>query len=325
LLTLIIPTYNRAANLELLLNSLIKELNGVDGQVDIIIGNNCSTDRTVTVIEAFRSTVPKSMIFHHDENLGADENFCYCVNQVKTRFFWIIGDDDLPKTGVIRQVVHCLENKDPDLLYLNSEWLSEIRSTNDGTPVTDVNAVSLTRTDFARQVNVWITFITGMVVNVARLRELNPEINISRFIGTNLVQLGWILPLLMTAERLLIIPQRCILATSANTGGYKLFLVFGTNFPAVMNSVCGSTSLEYKHIFSALSWSYIPELMWATRFGLKGRFAEEDVIGSLAPLKGFFAYRFIILPIATLPRYLALHFLAFSKICVWLKRFRYYI
>lgn len=317
LVTIIIPTFNRSESLSLLLDTLTCELKGIEGYVNVIIGDNASTDHTSAVTNVFLMAYPGALILKHSENLGPDENFCRCIERVQTRFFWMIGDDDLPKAGVIRKIVDFLISEDPDILYLNSEWMPNITSANDGEQVMKLTIKDLSRNDFARQVNVWVTFISGMVVNLERLHELNFELSLRRFTGTNLVQLGWILPLLMSGSRFYMALERCILATSGNTGGYQLLTVFGTKFPAILDTVCGPNSTERHSIVKALAWSYMPGLLWVSRFGRSASFLEENLLSALSPLKSTLAYWVVIWPLAYFPKPLALPiwyiFRAFKK------------
>ena len=314
ILSICIPTFNRAANLRLLLETLANELKEIQDKVNVIISNNASVDNTVSEVQHFINSFPTTCAIHQVKNLGPDENFAICVEKVQTRYFWMISDDDLPKKGVLLRIIKLLESEDTDLLYLNSEWVPKIANANDGEAINALIRKIYSRLDFTREVNVWVTFISGMIINLARLRELHPGINIRRFTGTNLIQLGWILPLLMTGNRFHIVQQRCVLATSGNTGGYKLFTVFGTNFPAILNLVCGNASCERKIIVKNLSWNYIPGLIWASRFEYPGKFTSENILKGLAPLKCSPAYWLIMVPLAVFPRFIAIYFLFISKV-----------
>jgi hypothetical protein len=153
-----------------------------------------------------------------------------------------------------------------------------------------------------------------MVVNLERLYELNPELNIRQFTGTNLVQLGWILPLLMTGSKFQIANQRCILATGGNTGGYRLLAVFAKNFPDILETVCDDNLIVRNAIESKLVWCYIPGLLWMSRFGKSENFADEDILESLSSLKNRLAYWVMLLPLVKLNKFSALPFYLLSKV-----------
>jgi abequosyltransferase len=313
-LTIIIPTYNRSVCLTLLLKTLAFELIGLEDDVNVVIGDNASTDDTPIVVEGFLAAYPSAQVLRHSENLGPEENFCRCIDQVKTRHFWIIGDDDLPKKGVLVQIINLIKREDPDLIYLNSEWLPHIESADDGDCVSILTSKAITSEEFARHVNVWITFISGTIVNLTRLYELNPGISTRRFSGTSLVQLSWVLPILMSGSNFLVILERCVLATSGNTGGYHLIKVFGTNFPSIVDSVCGPNTTERRLILGALAWDYMPGLIWMGRFVYPDKFLKEDLLTSLKPLRPLLPYWLINLPLATLPQLLALPFWIFYRL-----------
>lgn len=325
LLSIAVPTYNRSDELKLLLHTLGEELAGLETIIELVISDNASTDGTDDVVRQFKKMYPAVRTIRHTTNVGMDENFCRCFEMANGHFFWMLGDDDLPKTGVIRRIIQILRDEYPDLLYLNSEWKAHLHSAADGEPIVHLSPSSLERLDFANQVNIWLTYISGMVVNLHRLRELHPDLQLRRFTGSSLVHLGWILPLLMNGNRFLFISERCVLATAGNTGGYKLFTVFGENLRAILAHACGPSSAEFRVVMKHAVWSYIPGLIWASRFGKTGAFIAENALESLAPLKSSPAYWLIILPLATLPRLLALPFLLPAKIFSLQKRVKNFV
>lgn len=314
LLTIAIPTFNRAKHLRLLLTALAQELRGLQGKVLVIVGDNASQDDTPLVTAEFLTACPTAVVVRHPHNLGAEENFCDLQTRTHSRYFWIFGDDDMPQPGVVAQVVGLLERERIDLLYLNSEWMRDISLANPVAAYDHISAQAIARADFAGRVHVWFTFISSMVVNLERLRELNPDLKPERYLGSNLVQLGWVLPLLMKGEQFRYVENRCVLATAANTGGYRPCEVFGTNFPAVVRAICGPDSPECKQILRGLAWDYLPKLLWSTRFQQAGAFTKENPLLSLAPLRSSLAYWMVFVPLAKLPRLLATPFLVFSMV-----------
>ncbi len=322
LLTIIIPTYNRSDSLDLLLKTLLLELIDNENKIMIIIGNNASTDNTESVILSFQSQFAFTKVLSHSENLGPDENFYKCIAEVETKFFWFISDDDLPKSGVLKSIIQILESKNPDLLYINSEWIPEITSSDNGERVMNLSSRLLMRRDFAAQVSFGVTFISGMVVNYDLLKNQDIDIEIRKLSGTSLIQLGWVLPILMKGNNLQIIDQRCILATSGNTGGYKLFTVFAINFPQILSSICGSSSEVYQVIIRSLVWSQIPSLLWLNRFSKLGSFKDEDILNVLKPFKYKIAYWVVMIPIIYFPKILAMPFWYISKIIVKIYKFK---
>ncbi len=122
LLSITIPTFNRAKELDNQLAWLAKEIKGFEDECEIIISDNCSTDNTQDVIskwqQVFSQTTFKSN--KNRENIGWMRNFAYCLNSSTSQYTWIIGDDDLIFDGTLAYVLKALkENPDLSLLYLN--------------------------------------------------------------------------------------------------------------------------------------------------------------------------------------------------------------
>jgi abequosyltransferase len=286
MLTVVIPTYNRATHLSRLLTALTVELEGLNGKVQFILGDNASTDHTPLVINSFVVSASEVQVIRHSKNVGPDENFLYCMAAVKSQYVWIIGDDDLPKKGVLQKIVELLERNDIDLLYMQSDWHRNLDDIPESKLiVSTINADKVSRAEFARDVNVWLTFISGMIINLKRLYELEPNINLKRFNNTSLVQLGWVLPLLMRGENFRIIREYAVLATSNNTGGYKPYQVFAQSLPRITKEICLQDSQEHRYITRVLYWQYLPSLIWSNRFRSSEVFQDEDIDEALGDIK----------------------------------------
>ncbi len=86
-----IPTYNRA-------NGYLKQClqSAVDQtypNIEIIVGDNCSSDDTDKVVAGFAD--PRIRYFKHPENIGPNNNFNFCLNQAGGAYFLLLHDDDL--------------------------------------------------------------------------------------------------------------------------------------------------------------------------------------------------------------------------------------
>lgn len=313
LLTIVVPTFNRDATLRLLLDTLLVELLGLEDRIDVIIGDNASTDNTQVVSAVFQSAWPAAIVLRHAQNLGPDENFCRCIDEIKSRYFWIIGDDDLPKTGVIRQIVELLERENPDLVYLSSEWHKTVTSAAQGEPVGRLSHNAMSQLEFASRVNVWFTFISGMVISRDTLISTNGMEKIRRFAGSSLVQLGWVLGLLKDGKRFIHIPAPCMLAKAGNTSGYPLVTVFGKNFTRIVRETFGRDSPVATVMIRRNMMGFLPRLIWSTRFRNKGNFHSENVWVSLkSTFSGQFCFWLVLTPLCLAPKVIAFPFLLFT-------------
>ncbi len=306
LLTIIVPTYNRADELALLLRSLRSEVRGLESEVTVLVSNNASNDRTSEVIEAMQADWPELVVQHQSTNVGADENFCSCVDRVTSSYFWMIGDDDLPKRGVLAQIVRLLRERNPWILYMQSEWLAPVTGLDQGERVGALRASDLDAAAFARRVHVWFTFMSSVIVNRIELLRFLDGQPVRRFTGTSLVQLGWILPLLRAGGRFVFVADRCILATKGNSGGYGLLTVFGVNFARTVKASLGARNPIGRTLITRSVLHYLPGLIWGGREGGNRRHLVESPWPAMRrELGGLPMFWLLLVPLGRFPNWLA--------------------
>jgi glycosyltransferase involved in cell wall biosynthesis len=306
ILTIIVPTYNRAENLAFLLEALQRDCKPVQETVSVLVSDNASTDGTGEVIKAMQAKWPELRAYRHDINCGADENFCSAVDKVETRYFWIIGDDDCPRSGLVGALVELLVGESPALVYMQSKWTAQIVSAEQAKAIDGLRIEYLDSDEFARRVHVWVTYISGHVVDRSvLLRALNTN-TIRRFSNTNLVQLGWILPILQSKERLAFIKDRCVLATVGNSGGYALLTVFGVNFSRIVSESLGHGSRLARLFIGRNIACYLPGLIWLARTVDGGRHHKEDPWPAMRrELNGRLLFWVLLVPLGKFPLVIA--------------------
>ncbi len=249
LLTIAIPTFNRAAQLETLLGVLEAQVAG-RAQVEVFVSDNASADRTAEVIATakarFAAAGARLRTHRHLSNLGSDANFAFCFAEAAGPFFWLCGDDDLIVPDAVADVLALLETPsgqpaELDLIYATSYGFREdFRAERSADPLgRRVHMLHDPRT-VALVVNIMFTFISGIIVNRDRLRHLTREApgtieSPDSFIGTNLVQLSWSLPLLLDHRRSAVLWTRPVAARIGNAHGYSLGRVFGRQLAAVVD------------------------------------------------------------------------------------------
>lgn len=111
LLTIAIPTYNRAKSLESLLNCITRQIKNISDPIQIYISNNCSTDNTKEVIFNFIEKYSGLIEYSENEkNLGFDRNTFKVLSMATGKFVWLFGDDDLIVEGGIKKVIDFIKN-----------------------------------------------------------------------------------------------------------------------------------------------------------------------------------------------------------------------
>ncbi len=302
LLTLAIPTYNRGGDLSTLLEVLLPQLEG-HPEVDLFISDNCSPDDTEAIVAGFVARGLQVRYRRHAENIGSDRNFLYCFNQARGNFFWMCGDDDVILPGALERVLEQLRRPEPlDLLYVTNYGF---RENWERERVEDrFNRSFHTYTDareFAKVVHIMFTFISSIVVNRERLLEL-PREPPEALLSTNLVQLGWCLPLLCAHRRSVVIWERSVAGRQGNAGGYAIGRVFGSNLGDCLSRLLPGRQDLQRSILNMTVRRWLPTALYANRAQGNERLglatAEQDLYKAFG---GNFRYWLFAYPVLKLP------------------------
>ncbi len=321
LLTIAIPTYNRASQLEALLAVLEPQVAGL-ADVEVLVSDNGSPDNTPEVIaaavERFRRAGATLHAHRQTANLGSDANFAFCFAQASGRFFWMCGDDDLIVPPAVAEVLALIRRPDGgpaelDMIYATSYgFRKDFRAERVGDPLgRTVHTIAEAKT-FATVVNIMFTFISSLVVNKERLESL-PHEPPERLIGTNFVQLSWCLPLLLHHRRSAVLWTRPVAARVGNAHGYSLGRVFGRQLSAVVARLLpGRPELAARIVNMALR-RWFPSVLVEFRGNTADPLQLDEAHGELrAVYGGNLRYWIFAYPALSLPLPLARHFLTAS-------------
>ena len=130
LLTVAIPTYNRAAELERQLAWLGRAVAGFEERCDVILSDNASPDDTPAVCAKWNELLSSRgigvRVNRMPTNVGPLPNIARCIEVSESRFTWVIGDDDEIADDALAFVVARLDER-PDLasLVLNFEGVGK--------------------------------------------------------------------------------------------------------------------------------------------------------------------------------------------------------
>ncbi len=91
LVTIGISTYNRADGY--LKDALASAVAQTYPKVEIVVSDNCSSDGTEALVKSFSD--PRIRYFRQEKNIGANNNFNFCLEQARGEYFLLLHDDDL--------------------------------------------------------------------------------------------------------------------------------------------------------------------------------------------------------------------------------------
>ena len=120
LLSICIPTFNRAEFLFQCLTSFIPQISENSLQtIEMVIIDNASTDATESLLSVFLKKYRYIRYFRNEENIGAELNVVGAVGRAKGNYVWIFGDDDLILDGALKKVLNYLIADRFDLFLTN--------------------------------------------------------------------------------------------------------------------------------------------------------------------------------------------------------------
>ncbi|SEC35730.1 glycosyltransferase family 2 protein [Terriglobus roseus] len=229
LLTIAIPTFNRAVFLQELLELLVPQLENV-ADIELIVCNNASTDSTTEVVDAYLPAGDQRFRrIVNESNIGSDANFVKCFREARGKYFWLFGDDDIIRPGAIACIMGHLRSGEYDLVYFEphgflQDWREEFA------PVSDGRTFQVFRSgrSMALIMGTMVAFITATLVNRDRALQVIEE-QPEDFIGTALVHLSWLFPLLANHRQSLCLWERWVTGRSMNSM-FNVVEIFGRRF-----------------------------------------------------------------------------------------------
>jgi abequosyltransferase len=277
LLTIAIPTWNRANYLSLNLQQLKQEAGNQWDSVEVLISDNASTDDTQQIVmDAVAGGMPIRYI-RNAENIGSDANIAQCFDLSLGDFVLIMGDDDLFVDGALG---HLLQHLDVNTLGVacmrpygfNSDFrLEQPNSTQKAVLFQEPGK-------FLATIGPLMTLISSCVVN----RRLLGNLQAKSFCGDNLVQVHLVLRAALAAENNIFFRHYLIACKRNNSGGYDFSQVFVSNLCAAMDSAkpfgLSDQSIEEieKHLMLAYYPFYLLRQRLAATGDLKATFARFE-------------------------------------------------
>jgi hypothetical protein len=187
-LSVCIPTYRRPDQLRHCVESIVRSAGA--HAVPIVVADDSTDDTNVAVLRELQGRYPAIEHHRNATNLGIDRNILHSVDLCRTRYAWILGEDDRMTPEGIPTVLAALATRAPPFLFVNyasidedvSMILSERSIALDAD--TDMDAAAF----LAR--HAWSAgFIGACVVD----RELWGTVRPERYVGTWFAHAGVIL------------------------------------------------------------------------------------------------------------------------------------
>jgi glycosyltransferase involved in cell wall biosynthesis len=236
-LSVAIPTYNRAEQLDRALASLFAEIDSLDadaGGIEVVVCSNGSTDRTDAVARSWAARRPELHYYVNDKNYGIDENIRRVARHTSGAYIRLLSDDDVLVPGSLRALVHILRTH-PGIgfLFLNAATLTEEQGVAGvRAPVipptpseSDPAGVYCLQADeFIERIGVWLSFVSSFVVQ--RTLWVNQDDD-QAYVGTDLFLSYKALDAIAASGRAWFSAAIAVGVRPHFSGSYRIFNAFG--------------------------------------------------------------------------------------------------
>ncbi len=119
LLSIAIPTFNRAEQLAFCLNSILEQSSQLSDKIEIVISNNNSSDATSEVVRKYARKFKHFRYVEQARKLSIEENANAVARLAKGKFLWLFGDDDYLEPNGLKVVVDTIKENDCHFYILN--------------------------------------------------------------------------------------------------------------------------------------------------------------------------------------------------------------
>jgi len=269
LLSIAIPTYNRAKFLDELLNSI--DIKGIEDFIEILIIDNASTDNTQEIVSKYNHLNVRYI--RNEKNIGPDNNFKKCIKESKGKYVWLLGDDEILLPNSLQRIIKLLQKlKGIGLIYLRPckfQVGSEINK-DCFSKKSELNyMIYKDYNEFLAKVSIYITFISANIINKDLILS---HINLEDLENNQFVHVNWNILSAVYGKVNIIVTTPLFAARILNTGNYELCRLFGSNLIKTINSLEKKHSLDLSkfkdHLSKKLLFSYLPANIVRARAGL---------------------------------------------------------
>jgi len=126
MLSIAIPTWNRATTLDKALDFLLPQVSEFKQHVQIVISDNASDDNTTEIINKhFLKYSSISFIHNKNEvNIGFFGNFKKCRELSTGKYLWILSDDDFVCNNIVFELINNLIEGEYSTIFLKNNFKS---------------------------------------------------------------------------------------------------------------------------------------------------------------------------------------------------------
>lgn len=220
LLSIAIPTYNRALHLDILLRSLARQLTP---EIEILVADNAGIDDTPEILRRHRQEMPCLRWTRRGENIGFNRNYAALAAEARGRFLLVVGDDEIASPGLVGALLEQIRADAADILLLGVQRYTP--SGLYGAPLSLLCSGAETRRECVCQEDLAAYFndvvslagVFSFISNVAFRRETVLAVPVPEHLRLSTFPHAWsLLRLLRDGGRLCHLPDTLVYAIKGN-------------------------------------------------------------------------------------------------------------
>lgn len=234
LLSITIPTYNRANFLDASLRSICKSIcKSKRMDIEIVVLDNYSTDNTYEVVKKY-SKYAFVRYIKNENNIGPDNNFKKAISLSRGKYVWIFGDDDLVFDDTILYLAQILDAPTAfGIVHLKAQNFTDETSPAEFQEFKNFKIYDGAKAEFIQEAHTNLTFITSNIVN----KSLFDKIDLNTIANNNLGQLYWNIACAILTDKQAVVFDKIYAARQFNSGNYNFSEVFGINLNDTLSSI----------------------------------------------------------------------------------------
>jgi glycosyltransferase involved in cell wall biosynthesis len=218
LLSICIPTYNRADTLSRTLEELFTHPDFDAAKIEVVVSDNASTDHTAEVVARY----PSVRYYRNETNIGGNPNFTAVLNRGRGKYLRLMNDTARFNEGMLGKMLRKIEETDQtreNLYFANPlPW----------TKRKEKEYVVRGKNEFIGMISFFITWIGNFGMWRTDFEKIE---NKDRFVETLLHQVDWTLHMAGNGRKTKVFVDDLMQVEDVkNKGSYDVFNIFITNF-----------------------------------------------------------------------------------------------
>jgi len=303
ILTIAIPTRNRAAFLAQNLLQLKSELQNIESSlVEIIVSDNCSSDETEAVVNSILKAGLAVTYIKNSTDIGWGKNFLQCFEMASGKYVLILGDDDFFVDGALSKLINHLKTDDYGVICVKTFGFDYcFKSENPGGAA--ASQVYYDSGEFINDAGALLTLISACIIN----KSLVSSVSLTLDESPNLPILHLVLRAAITAKKNLFLKEYMIGCKRNNSSNYNFSEIFVDEMLNIIRKECSDlvSNTWIVRLEKKLLVEYYPIYLLQIRISDDGATSTNNKIFE-SRFGSNLRYKYWIKPIFILPRFLAI-------------------